>query len=265
MAFQITILPSDKTTLCVTHKNLMMEEELLKAYKNAQALLETMKFTYLNDDNKIGQYGSFAIYARKYNVILSQIKTDIDTTLLDQYKDELPRSGSLTWPDQKELFDGILANIALLISLIETKLDVKQNKIQNLKDFLSSNLRKAILTIPTKEKDIQNTIETLLIGKGYSKGIDYDREVGRVKVSMKEVIPDFIFQKLNLALEIKITKDINKTKSIIDQINSDIRAYEKEYSNLLFLIYDFGTIRDEYEFKNDIDNQDNIQVIIIKN
>ncbi|MCL2154300.1 MAG: hypothetical protein FWH53_01410 [Leptospirales bacterium] len=55
-----------------------------------------------------------------------------------------------------------------------------------------------------------------------------------------------------------------KTKSIIDEINTDIRTYNKEYTNLLFLVYDIGTIIDENEFKNDIDNQDNIIVIIVK-
>ena len=112
--------------------------------------------------------------------------------------------------------------------------------------------------------EIQDTIETLLIGKGLCKGIDFNREVGRVKVSIKEVIPDFIFPKLGLALEVKFTNDKTKTKRIIDQINADIRAYSKEYSNLLFVVYDIGTITDVNEFKNDIQNKDIINVIIVK-
>ena len=50
----------------------------------------------------------------------------------------------------------------------------------------------------------------------------------------------------------------------VDEINADIQAYGKQYSQLLFLIYDIGTIRDEDEFKNDIDNADNIQLVIVK-
>lgn len=242
-----------------------MTEELQKSYKNALALIDTMKFTYLSDDNKISQYGSFRVFARKYNHITRSVAQYIDVSILDSYDEQkLPRPSSLTWPRQKQLFDGILTNLSLLISLLENQLDIKQNKIQELKDFLSSNLRKGIIEIPQREKDIQDSIETLLIGKGLNRGIDYDRETGRVKVSIKEVIPDFIFPKLSLALEVKFTKDKTKTKSIIDEINADIRAYEKAYSNILFLVYDFGTIRDELEFKNDIDNKENIQLIIVK-
>lgn len=242
-----------------------MNEELQKSYKNALALLDTMKFTYLSDNNKISQYGSFSIFLRKYNQITKCVAKYLDVSLLDYYDEEkIPNPFDLTWPQQKNIFDGILTNLGLLISILENHLDIKQNKIQGLKDFLSSNLRKAILETPNGEKEIQDKIEILLIGKGYNKGIDYDRETGRVKVSIREVIPDFIFQKLGLALEIKFTKDKTKTKSIVDEINADIRAYGKDYSNLIFLIYDIGTIRDENEFKNDIDNEDNIQVIIVK-
>ena len=52
--------------------------------------------------------------------------------------------------------------------------------------------------MPESERDVQDVVEQLLIGRGYEKGIDYDREVGRVKVSSKEVIPDFIMALLIL-------------------------------------------------------------------
>lgn len=161
-------------------------------------------------------------------------------------------------------FDSVLGNLALIRSTIENHLEIKIEEIFNLKNFFSSNLRKAVLRDPENEMYIQDTIEQMLIGKGMSKGIDYDREVGRVKVSIKEYMPDFIFPKLDLAFEIKISKTKAKSKEIVDEINADIQAYGKQYSQLLFLIYDIGTIRDEDEFKNDIDNADNIQLIIVK-
>ena len=161
--------------------------------------------------------------------------------------------------------NGVFANVAIMRSILENKLDVKNEEIKNLKNFFIANLRKAVLKEPEIEEDIQNVIEQLLIGKGFSKGVDYDREVGRIKVSIKEVIPDFIFPKLDLALEIKFSKSKRKSKVLVDEINADIQSYSKKYSKLLFLVYDMGTIRDEGEFKNDLDNKDNIQVIIIKN
>ncbi len=43
-----------------------------------------------------------------------------------------------------------------------------------------------------------------------------------------------------------------------------LQHMEKKYSQLLFVVYDMGTIRDEDEFKTDIDNKDNIQIVIVK-
>jgi REase_DpnII-MboI len=133
-----------------------------------------------------------------------------------------------------------------------------------LRDFLKSNLRRAIFQEPKHEREIQNAIETLLLGRGLTKGIDYDRETGRVKLSIKESVPDFIFPKLDLALEVKFTSDITKSKRIVDETNADIRTYSTKYSRLLFVIYDLGSIRDESEFKLGIENPEKIDVAIIK-
>ncbi|MBP7510825.1 MAG: hypothetical protein KA981_02785 [Bacteroidia bacterium] len=242
-----------------------MKEELQKLYNNAKALQEVMRFSVWNDTDKISQYGSFRLYAKKYLDIAHLASKYIDVTLLDGYNvQELPNPFNLTWPQQKTYFDGILMNVSLPVSIIENNLDIKFNKMQELKNFFSSNLRKAIFEMPTCERDIQDSIEKLLIGKGYNKGIDYGREIVRVSISNKEVIPDFIFMKDNLALEIKFSRDIPKTKLIVDEINADIQSYSKSYTNLLFLIYDIGAIWDEDQFKNDLDNAGNVQLIIVK-
>lgn len=52
---------------------------------------------------------------------------------------------------------------------------------------------------------------------------------------------------------------------MIEEINADITAYNKEYKRQLFVIYDLGVIRDEIEFKRDIENSgDDIRVVIVK-
>ena len=117
---------------------------------------------------------------------------------------------------------------------------------------------------PALEVEVQNAIEQLLIGRGYQKGIDYDREVGRVKVSIKEVIPDFIFPRLGLALEVKLSKDKSKSRQIVDEINADIQAYSAKYAFILFVVYDLGSIRDEDEFKHDLQATDGVSVIVVK-
>jgi len=245
-----------------------LDKNKLKEYlDNCIALEDAMKFVYSSTDQKQPwPFSNFKSFMRKYNDLASLVAKETKSFgIYDIYDmDKVPDWGSLVHGSQKNYFDLVLANLAILRSYLENKLNVKQNEILNLKNFFFSNLRKAVLNDPVEEKYIQDTVEQLLIGKGLSKGIDYDREVGRVKVSIKEVKPDFIFPKLNLALEIKLSKTKTKSKVIIDEINADIRAYSKHYSQMLFLIYDLGTIRDEDEFKNDIENKENIKLIIIK-
>ncbi|MGB5156590.1 hypothetical protein [Desulfobacterium sp. N47] len=108
-------------------------------------------------------------------------------------------------------------------------------------------------------------MESLLIGHGLQKGIDYDRETGRVKVSSKEVIPDFIFYKLNLACEVKLIKDKVRIGSAIDEINADIKSYMTKYSGIIFIVYDLGFIRDENEFISSFNKNEGIHCVVIKN
>jgi hypothetical protein len=97
------------------------------------------------------------------------------------------------------------------------------------------------------------------------KGLDYDREVGRVKVSAKEVVPDFVFPKLDLALEVKLLNSSSRLKEAIDEINADVAAYSKRYRRLMFVVYDLGNVRDATEFRRDLERDDGrILVIIVK-
>lgn len=177
------------------------------------------------------------------------------------------------YPDAIDIIDRALNKGIKDSHLLMLKKDIEKiysiipisDGLENLKSFFISNLRRAVLKQPENETDIQNVVEQLLIGKNLKKGIDYDREVGRVKVSIKEFKPDFVFLKISLALEIKLSKTKAKSKEIVDEINADISAYSKLYNHLLFLVYDMGSIIDENEFKNGIDNNANIQLIVIKN
>jgi len=97
-----------------------------------------------------------------------------------------------------------------------------------------------------------------------AKGKDYDRETGRVKTSGKESIPDFIFPNLNLCLEVKLSNSREKLRSIVDEINADIRAYTTRYDRQLYIVYDLGTIRDEAEFRRDLEDARGVSVVIVK-
>ena len=234
----------------------------------ANALLESMNTSLRtnSDDNNLWKYSGFWQYARKYNQLVQavsqviQIETIVD--LFDMKK--LPSEGDTVPFQQKAFFESVHANLSILKAYLEIRLDIKADEISNLTNFLQVNLRKAVFNEPEKETDVQNAIEQLLIGCGLSKGIDYDRETGRVKVSIKEVVPDFIFPRLGLALEVKLSKDKNKSRSIVDEINADIQAYSKQYSSILFVVYDLGTIRDEVEFKQDLEIMNQVSVILVK-
>ena len=41
-------------------------------------------------------------------------------------------------------------------------------------------------------------------------------------------------------------------------------AYGKEYPFILFIVYDLGSIRDEVEFKRDLEASKGVSVIIVK-
>lgn len=136
---------------------------------------------------------------------------------------------------------------------MENEVDFINDEYSNLENFLKTKLRTT-----------HNAIEMLFVGKCWNKGIDYDRESGKFEFSGKEYIPDFIVKKLGLCIEVKLLKENRKSK-VIEEINADITAYSKEYKRQLFVVYDLGFIRDEIEFKRDIENSgDEIRVIIVK-
>jgi hypothetical protein len=170
-------------------------------------------------------------------------------------------SGEYTWVTQKEFFDAAYSNAALLKSLLEGAIGYAEDETHNLRDFIQANLRRAVFATPEKELEVQNGIEALIVGRGMAKGTDYDRETGRVKTSGKESVPDFIFPNLKLCAEVKLSKSADKLRSIVDEINADIRTYGTLYERQLYVVYDLGTIRDEAGFKRGLEDAPGVSVM----
>lgn len=155
-------------------------------------------------------------------------------------------------------------NLLILIAALEGQRDFAETKIVELKDFFDTSLRRAVFRTPESEKELQDIVEQLLIGRGFRKGLDYDRETGRVKYFGKEFVPDFIFIPANMFIEAKLVKTSDRAKSVIEEINSDILAYRTRYSNGMFIVYDLGMSRDVSEFAHSIEQNMAISVCVVK-
>ncbi len=147
---------------------------------------------------------------------------------------------------------------------LSNRVNPKEKRVVDIADFIQANLRRAMLKPPEREKDVQDVVEQLLIGRGLEKWLDYDREVGRVKVSSKEVIPDFILPPLETAIEIKLLKEQPNVGRLVDEINADILAYALTYKAIVFVVYDLGILRDEVEFRRDLEARDGVKVLVVK-
>jgi hypothetical protein len=241
-------------------------EQLHEYLGAAEALIDSMTVSVHSDQDSVWKYSGYKTFIRKYNQLVQAITKIIRVdTIVDLYDlDRVPGNCSTIAAQQKDLFDSVFANLSILKSYLEVKIGVKADRIQSLRDFFQANLRRAIFAVPEREVEVQNAVEQLLIGRGLVKGIDYDRETGRVKFSIKEVVPDFIMPKLGLAIEVKLTKMRSASRAIVDEINADTIAYGKEYASILFIVYDLGTIRDDVEFKRDLEISEGVSVIIVK-
>jgi len=222
------------------------ESDVRQYWLWADALVTSMEVCLRSDDpSNVWKYGAYKEFARKFNDLVDQIATKIDLPpIFDRYDlDKIPSSMNTIALQQKVVFESVHANASMLRAYLRSISGVNSDELRSLQDFLQARLRSVVFETPAREIEVQNALEQLLIGRGLLKGQDYDRETGRVKVSAKEVVPDFVFPKLDLALEVKLASDTSRMKEIIDEINADIRAYKKRYRSALFIVYDIGSIR----------------------
>ena len=212
------------------------------------------------------RFSSYKAYLRKYNQLVRAVeaieKIDVPVDVYDEA--QTPRPSGARYSQQNEYFQSVHANLSILRAWLEEKVGRAVHEASSLATFLQARLRSAIFAAPNAEIDVQNAVEQLLIGRGLQKGTDYDRESGRVKISVKESIPDFIFRPLSTALEVKLAKERSRHGKLVDEINADIAAYAIDYRSIIFLVYDLGTVRDEIEFRRDLESSGNVSVLIIK-
>lgn len=244
----------------------MMETKQIKTIiSQAKGLELTIKEIFNGDGMEANRYTAYKDMAMYYNDLVFEAKKVMKMGMFYTFElDKIPFWADTLWPQQKAIFETVLVSTRLLITTLESNVDFIGEEIDNIENFLKNKLRSVIFSTPEKEIEVQNRVETLLVGKGLNKGIDYDRETGKFNYSGREYIPDFIVPKLNMCIEIKLLKDKLHKSKLIEEINADITAYKKNYENILFVIYDLGIIRDEIEFCRDILNNEGIKVIVVK-
>lgn len=215
--------------------------------------------------SEVGRYSSYKQMAYTYNDFAESARKilKVPTMFYTFNMNEIPPYGDLTWPQQKMILEQTLLYAEMLLSGLEGTTDFIDDEFDNIENFLQSRLRCVIFQKPEKEVEVQNAIESLFLGRGFSKGIDYDRESGKFEFSGKEYIPDFIIPKMSLCIEVKLLRTGRKSK-VIEEISADITAYKKMYSRQLFVVYDLSEIQNEAEFKRDIEMIDGVKVIVVK-
>jgi len=126
---------------------------------------------------------------------------------------------------------------------------------------IEKKLRPSIHKRPEKEREIQDALENLFLALDY----DFEREQVSFSYSTKSYKPDFTSDSLKTAVDVKFCKNPLDEKRIIDEINADIPAYKSHYENLIFVVYDLGSIRRVDSFTKGIEKaQKKVFVRVIK-
>jgi len=208
------------------------------------------------------EYVSYYVFQKRYNEIYAQVCQEVGVSSLPigqpvQYKSpydtlEVAWSGFL---------NDIIVEIGQLLAYLEDFLGVPTKVTSRLVEDIDEKLRAMIRKKPEDEKEVQDAIENLLVAKDY----EYSREKVSIPYSSKYYMPDFTFDALNTALDVKICNSANDEKKIIDEINADIPAYKTKYKYLVFVVYDTGFIRDTLVFVKGIEkNNPNVYVTVVK-
>ena len=140
----------------------------------------------------------------------------------------------------------------------------KQFTYTYIAEIIEGRFRTQFTDPPEKEKYVQEQLRKFLDAQGYRKGIDYERESGRVMFAGREYVPDFVLKHSNSVIEVKFLKDKGHKSKMIEEMNTDYSAYTKEYDSIIYLIYDLGIISDVQEIKRDFEAKGNVKVIVIK-
>jgi hypothetical protein len=202
-------------------------------------------------------YSGYAAYIGEYNRLVPLVVEQFGEEAEHLFK---PIAGSETSAKLVFYSELAAARLSALASYLQTKLGATDRQIAGIVDLVRANLRPAIFDDPEREADVQNALETIF----RVRELDYRREKISIPYSSKKYIPDFTFESLDLAVEVKLCRSENDVKVIIDQINADLPAYQTRYRHAMFVVYDLGFIRDVGQFKSGIESNPDVYVVVVK-
>lgn len=114
---------------------------------------------------------------------------------------------------------------------------------------------------PINEAEIRDAIENIL----RISEISTHKEQDRIGYSTGSTIPDLTIEELSLAIEAKLCNRLARVKETIEEINSDITAYQTRYENMLFVVYDLsGNISDVQKYTADFEKNKGVMVEVVK-
>jgi hypothetical protein len=227
-------------------------------------LYEMARFLYKEASRaaQAGEYVSYYVFQRRYNILYAQVCTELGVPSLPighpvEYNNPYDTL-RLSWAGY---LNDVVVETGQLLAYLDNYLGVPIKVTSTLVEDIDDKLRAIIRKKPEDEKEVQDAVENLLIAKDY----EYGREKVSIPYSSKYYVPDFTFDALNTALDVKICNSANDEKKIIDEINADIPAYKTKYKYVVFVVYDTGFIRDTLVFVKGIEkNNPNVYVTVVK-
>src|SRR5579864_3339161 len=149
------------------------KEQLRRMLSKVNALVEAMRYSISSaPPNDIWKYSSYKGFIRTYNDLAKEATPFLALGSQIYYfdTDKVASHGNTIASQQKGYFDQAHSNALMLKSLLEGELGYAEDETHKLTAFLQGNLRKAVYGTPEKEVEVQNSIETLLVGRGMAKG-----------------------------------------------------------------------------------------------
>jgi hypothetical protein len=184
------------------------------------------------------------------------------------YRDEIEREHQAAYLESLECAKGILQAAVDHLERVDDIAVVYEGKdtapeasaILKIINLAERKLRKALRERPSRESEVQDAFENLLIGAD----ISYKREKERIEYSSKTYTPDFTFPRLELALDLKFCGSDSAEPRLIKEINDYILAFQTKYANLIFVVYDLGFVRDIDLFAGSFEQHQGVIVRVIK-